>query len=83
VFASDRLTTAVERARHVAGVVETRAGRLMEHAKESYREVEELAQTRAGRVRVLVSETFHLLGRRATLRADEDVAIAAPRIELG
>ena len=66
-----------------AGVVETRAGRIIESAKNVYREVSELAQMRAGRVRWIAKETFHLLGRTAIIKAEEDVKVKGAKIHLG
>jgi hypothetical protein len=77
------LHTAVEHARQVAGVVELQAQRVIERAKNVYRDVEDLAQTRAGRVRVVAQQTFHLLGKRAFLKAEEDMKIRGEKIHLG
>lgn len=87
---SDELALAARSLRTVAkvavqsvGVLETRAERVVERAKNVYRDVEELAQTRAGRVRVVARETLHAIGRRAVLRGDEDVKIKGEKIHLG
>jgi len=77
------LHTAVEHARQVAGVVELEANRVIERAKNVYREVEDLAQTRAGRIRVVALNTFHLLGKRTFLKAEEDMKIRGEKIHLG
>ncbi len=77
------LHTAVEHARQVAGVVELQANRVIERAKNAYREVEDLAQTRAGRIRVVALNTFHLLGKRTYLKAEEDMKIRGEKIHLG
>lgn len=69
--------------RFVAGVLETRAGRILESARNVYREVEELAQSRAGRMRLIAKETFHLLGRTTLLKAEEDVKVKGNKIHLG
>ncbi|MBL8604511.1 MAG: DUF3540 domain-containing protein [Myxococcales bacterium] len=77
------LHTAVETARQVAGVVEVQASRIVERAKNVYREVEELSQTRAGRIRVVALTTYHLLGKRTLLKAEEDMKIRGEKIHLG
>ncbi|MBK8696132.1 MAG: hypothetical protein IPN17_28675 [Deltaproteobacteria bacterium] len=45
------LSATFERVKSAVGVIETRAERIIERAKNTYREVEELSQTRAGRLR--------------------------------
>lgn len=82
VFAAEKVSTAVGKARHVAGVLETRADRLVERAKNVYRDVEELSQTRAGRLRQIATGTMHLFGKRTLMKADEDVSIKGEQIKL-
>lgn len=77
------LTTVAESARHVAGVVEVEATRVVERVKNAYREVEELAQTRAGRVRVVARAAMHLMSGRAVIRAEQDVKVKGEKIHLG
>lgn len=76
------LTTAAETARHVAGVLEVEAGRIVERAKNAYREIEELSQTRAGRMRLVAKATFHLLGERALLKAEKEMKLDGEKIYL-
>ncbi|MCC6877801.1 MAG: DUF3540 domain-containing protein [Sandaracinaceae bacterium] len=81
-LAGRRVTTAFERARHAADVVEVEAERIVERARETYREAESLMQLTAGRIRQIAQETLHLGGRRALVRAEADVSIKGERIEL-
>lgn len=81
-FAAERLETAVSKARHFAGVVETRAERLVEHARNVFREAEELSQTRAGRLRMVARGTWSVLARRSTLKAEDDLNLLGERIHL-
>lgn len=76
------LETAVEHVLQVVETLEVRAGRVIERAKETYREVEGLAQTRAGRLRLVAEETLHLLGRRAQVKAQEDLKLKGEKIYL-
>lgn len=69
------LSTAVETVRHAAEIVESRVGRLVERVKNAYREVEDLSQTRAGRIKLVATASFHLLGKRAHLKAEEDLKL--------
>lgn len=80
---ADVLRTVCRRARHQVDVLETRAGRIIERAKESYRDIETLAQTRAGRLRLVAEKTVHLMGRRTLFKAHEDVKIKGDKIHLG
>ncbi len=77
-----QLVSTVDRVREVVGVLETRAERVIERAKNVYRDVEELAQTRAGRVKIIAERTVHVLGQRALLRAREDVKIKGEKVHL-
>ncbi|MEZ4339918.1 MAG: DUF3540 domain-containing protein [Sandaracinaceae bacterium] len=83
LFTGKTVVAAVERARHVAGVLETEAQRLVTRAKETYQDVEDVALTRAGRIRQLATGALHLFGGRAVIRADDDVAIDGKKIHLG
>jgi Protein of unknown function (DUF3540) len=76
------LETAVDHVLHVVETLEVRAGRVIERARETYREVEGLAQTRAGRLRLVAEETLHLLGRRAQMKAEEDLKLKGEKIYL-
>lgn len=82
VFASERLETAVTKARHLVGVVEVRAERILEQAKNVYREVEELSQLKAARVRTVATGTFSVLSKRATVKAEDDLALMGDKIHL-
>lgn len=77
------LTTSFRRLRQTVDVLELKAGRVVERAKESYRDIEGLAQTRAGRIRQVSEQAVHLLGRRLLLRAERDVKLDGDKIHLG
>jgi hypothetical protein len=47
-----------------------------------YRDVEGLSQTRAGRLRLVAEEALHLMGRRALVKAREDVKVKGEKIYL-
>jgi hypothetical protein len=79
----DVLESVYRRLRQKVDIMETRAGRIVERAQESYRDVQTLAQTRAGRIRLVAEKTFHVLGTRALLKAHEDVKIKGDKIHLG
>ena len=81
-FTADSMTSTIEKVRQTLGVVETRATRIIERAKNVYREVEELQQTRAGRVRMIAKKTFQVMGRRTLFKAKEDVSIKGEKIYL-
>ena len=68
--------------RHFIGVAETRAGRIVERARNVYREVAELEQTRAGRVRTIARELYSVLAERATIKADDDLTLVGETIHL-
>lgn len=74
------LESTIEHALEVVEVLETRAGRILERAKESYREVEGLSQTRAGRLRLVAEKTLHALGQRTLLKAYEDMKLRGEKI---
>ena len=77
------LETRAERLRQWLGLAEVRAGRLIERTRELYREVEGLAQVRANRMRWIAKDSLQFLGRRARLKAEEEVAIDGEHIRLG
>ncbi len=83
LFTGTTVVAAVERAKYVAGVIETEAQRLVTRAKERYEDVEDVALLRAGRIRQLAKGALHLFSGRAVIRADEDVAIDGKKIHLG
>lgn len=76
------LSTTFDRVKTLAGVMETRAERILERAKNAYREVEELSQTRAGRLRLVAEKTVHVLGQRTLFKAKEDVKIKGDKVYL-
>lgn len=76
------LSTTFDRMKTLVGVLETRAGRILERAKNTYREVEELSQTRAGRLRLVADKTASMLGQRAVIKAREDVKIKGDKVYL-
>ncbi len=80
---AERLDTAYESVRHVVGILETRARRIVESTQESFRQAEELQETKAGRVRWLVKGAFNLLGGYAQIKMDEDLSMDAEQIRLG
>lgn len=76
------VTVTAKRVAQVAEVIESRAQRIFERAHASYREAETLAQTRAAQVRMVANEALQLRGRRALMKADEDVKIKGEKIYL-
>ncbi|MCC7537200.1 MAG: DUF3540 domain-containing protein [Deltaproteobacteria bacterium] len=76
------LSTVAERSTAVIGILDTRATRILEKARVAYREVEDLAQTRAGRIRQIAESTWQVLGKRALVKAEEDVKIQGEKIHL-
>ncbi len=60
--------------------MELRAGRVVERVRDSFREVEGVAQTRAGRLRMVAKDAFHLLSHRATIKAEDDLALMGEEI---
>lgn len=83
VLRARRWEAVVAHASQTFEVLETRASRVVERARNVYREVEELAQTHAGRVRVVAEDALHLHARRALVKADEDVKIRGEKVHLG
>jgi hypothetical protein len=73
----------LETATHAVDTLELHAHQLIERAVNVYRDAEELAQTRAGRIRLVAEGTFHLLGKRAHLKAEEDLKLKGEKIHLG
>ena len=76
------LRTVAQRVKQEVGVIETRAERLVERAKESWRETEGLAQTRAGRLRLVATGALTAMGETALLKAREGVKIKGEKIYL-
>lgn len=81
-FAATSVSSVVTTARHVIGVAETRAERIIERAKNVYRDVEELTQTRAGRIRQIAQGAMHLVSERTVIKATDEVAIKGEKIHL-
>lgn len=77
-----QLTSTIDRVREVVGVLETRAERVIERAKNVYRDAEELSQTRAGRIKLIAERTVHVLGRHTLFKAEEDVKIKGEKVYL-
>ncbi len=77
------LSTAVETARHVAGVVDMEATRIVERAVDVYRDARELSQTTAGRIKLVASRTLHAVGRSAWVEGEDDLKLRGDKIHLG
>jgi hypothetical protein len=82
VVAAERLETAVKKARTFVDVLEVRAGRVVERAKETFREVDGVAQTRAGRIRTVARAAYQVLAERATIKAEQDLELMGEKIHL-
>lgn len=82
VLAAERLETAVKKARTFVDVLEVRAGRVVERAKETFREVDGVAQTRAGRIRTVAKSAYQVLAERATIKAEQDLELMGEKIHL-
>lgn len=67
----------------LAGKLELRVQRIVEHAVDVYREIEGMDQTRAGRVRTVVAGAFRLLAGRSEVVSKEDTVIDGKRVLLG
>ncbi len=78
-----RVEAAVGRAKQTFEVLDLTAERIVERTKDVFRETEGVAQTRAGRIRMVAAGVFSLLSERATIKAEDDVAIVGEKIELG
>ena len=65
-----------------ARLIDDRADRVIERARESYREITELAQTRAGQVRLVAEKTFRVLAERTLLKARRDMILKGETIYL-
>lgn len=79
---ASELESTTVRSRIVAEVIDTRAGRIVERARDSYREIERLAQTRAGRWRTSARKAAQLVGEGLLLKARETAKIKGERIHL-
>jgi len=76
------LESHVDRVRHVAKVIDVRAGRIVERAKDVYREASGLSQTRAGRLRLIAKKTAQLVGENTLLKARDRMKVKGERIHL-
>lgn len=72
----------IDRVRNVVKVLDLRAGRIVERAKDVYRETEGLSQTRAGRLRMVAQKTVQIVGEDALLKARDRMKIKGERIHL-
>lgn len=77
------VSVTAERLRQAVGVLETRANRILERAKDTYRDVDGLSQLRAGHVRTVARQTFRVLADRLRMKAKKDAAIDGEKIFLG
>jgi hypothetical protein len=76
------METRVDRLRQLAEVVDTRAERIIERAKDAYREVEGLSQHRAGTLRWVAEKTASILAENTLMKARDRVKIKGERIHL-
>lgn len=72
----------VDRVRNVVKVLDTRAGRIVERARDVYRETEGLSQTRAGRLRLVAQKAVQIVGENALLKARDRMKVKGERIHL-
>ncbi|MGE3634073.1 MAG: DUF3540 domain-containing protein, partial [Sandaracinaceae bacterium] len=77
-----QLESHVDRVRTVAKVLDVRAGRIVERAKDVYRDVERLSQTRAGRLRLIAKTTAQLVAENALLKARDRMKVKGEQIHL-
>ena len=79
---AEELESRTRRSKIVAEVIDTRAGRIVERARDSYREVERLAQVRAGRLRFAAEKAAQIVGDQLLLKARQTAKIKGERIHL-
>lgn len=77
-----QLESHVDRVRSVAKVLDVRAGRIVERARDVYREVSGLSQTRAGRLKLVAQKAAQLVGENTLLKARDRMKIKGERIHL-
>jgi hypothetical protein len=77
-----QLESHVDRVRSVAKVIEVRAGRIVERAKDTYREVSGLSQTRAGRLKLVAQKAAQIVGENTLVKARDRMKIKGERIHL-
>ncbi|MFK7985844.1 MAG: DUF3540 domain-containing protein [Sandaracinaceae bacterium] len=83
VLGANKIEAGAKAVRQVYDVVERRAERVVERTRDPFREVEGVDQTRSGRIRLVAKKAFSLLTETASMRAEDDFAIVAEKIELG
>lgn len=76
------LESHVDRVRSVVKVLDMRAGRIVERAKDVYREVSGLSQTRAGRLKLVAQKAAQLVGENTLLKARDRMKVKGERIHL-
>ncbi len=81
-LAAEQVETEAHRIVQRVGELETHARQIIERTRESFREAEELAQTQAGRIRLVAKDTLWALGRRALIKAREDLKLRGDKIYL-
>ncbi len=77
-----QLESHVDRVRSVAKVLDVRAGRIVERARDVYREVSGLSQTRAGRLKLVAQKAAQLVGENTLLKARDRMKVKGERIHL-
>ncbi len=77
-----RVESHVDRVRTVVNVLDVRAGRILERAKDVYREVSGLSQTRAGRLRLVAEKAAQLVGENTLLKARDRMKVKGEQIHL-
>lgn len=81
-LSSEQIATESKRLVQHVGELEVHARQLVERVRDSYREAEGLAQTKASRVRLVAKDTLWAFGRRALMKAREDIQLRGKRIYL-
>jgi hypothetical protein len=79
---AQRVESHVDRVRTVVKVLDLRAGRIVERARDVYREAEGLSQTRAGTLRMVAKKAASLVGENTLLKARDRMKIKGERIHL-
>lgn len=79
----EQLTVNAVEAAWAVGHWELRAGRVVEHAEDAFRHVSHLLETRAGRWRTVVAGSIEWLGKRTSIRSEQDTHIDGRRVLLG
>ncbi len=81
--ASERVEGLIGRIRLAAQVLESRVGRLVQHARQAWRKVDGLDRQQAGKLRQDVRTDWTLHAGDAQVRADDKVRIDGRKIDLG